>query len=333
MTQKNYDEHDNEVNIDEVKPRQKGWCLKMVLAIIGVIVLMVIIGVAFTAVDMESDELETSELTTEEEVEAEEESNGTITSVEEVEEVTPYSKEIEQIDRNISDTFKGNNHKVEIEGEEGDYEVSITLDAANDRFLESIWCGINGLSFLEGMKEYQPELDKNINTYELLFFAEDSQIYSSKVDNSDSNEIKKLDLVSEESGEVVIVTTEDVEKFHAAKKEPEEEKKEPVEEAPREPEVSREFQNAQQAAEKYLAYSSFSKSGLYDQLLFEGYPEDAAQYAVDKMDEGVNWDIQALEKAKDYLEYSSFSDQGLYEQLLFEGFTEGQAQYAIDNLD
>lgn len=137
----------------------------------------------------------------------------------EVEEVTPYSKEIEQIDRNISDTFKGKNHSIEIEGEEGDYKVSIALDADDDRFLESIWCGINGLSFFEGMKEYQPELDKNINTYELLFFAEDSQTYSSKVDNSDSNEIKKLDLVSEESGEVVIVTTEDVEKFHAAEKE------------------------------------------------------------------------------------------------------------------
>ena len=137
----------------------------------------------------------------------------------EVEEVTPYSKEIEQIDGNISDTFKGKNYNIEIEGEEGDYEVSIALDADDDRFLESIWCGSNGLDFLEGMKEYQPELDKNINTYELLFFAEDSQTYSSKVDNSDSNEIKKLDLVSEESGEVVIVTTEDVEKFHAAEKE------------------------------------------------------------------------------------------------------------------
>lgn len=137
----------------------------------------------------------------------------------EVEEVTPYSKEIEQIDGNISDTFKGKNYNIEIEGEEGDYEVSIALDADDDRFLESIWCGSNGLDFLEGMKEYQPELDKNINTYELLFFAEDSQTYSSKVDNSDSNEIKKLDLVSEESGEVVIVTTEDVEKFHGAEKE------------------------------------------------------------------------------------------------------------------
>lgn len=73
MTQKYYDEHGNEVNIDEVKPRQKGGCLKMALAIIGVIVLMVIIGVAFTDVDTESDELETSELATVEEVEAEEE--------------------------------------------------------------------------------------------------------------------------------------------------------------------------------------------------------------------------------------------------------------------
>lgn len=64
MTQKYYDEHGNEVNIDEVKPRQKGGCLKMALAIIGVIVLMVIIGVAFTDVDTVTE-------TTENDVEAE----------------------------------------------------------------------------------------------------------------------------------------------------------------------------------------------------------------------------------------------------------------------
>ena len=107
----------------------------------------------------------------------------------EVEEVTPYSKEIEQNNRNISDTCKGKNHSIEIEGEEGDYKVSIALDADDDRFLESIWCGINGLSFFEGMKEYQPELDKNINTYELLFFAEDSQTYSSKVEDRKSTRL------------------------------------------------------------------------------------------------------------------------------------------------
>lgn len=132
-----------------------------------------------------------------------------------------------------------------------------------------------------------------------------------------------------------IGTTEEA-KVNETEVEPVEEEaveEEPETEPEPESEVSREFRNAQETAEQYLVYTSFSKSGLYDQLLFEGYPEDAAQYAIDRMDEGVNWDIQALEKAKEYLEYSSFSDQGLYDQLLFEGFTEEQAQYAIDNLE
>ncbi|MEB8418944.1 Ltp family lipoprotein [Enterococcus casseliflavus] len=93
---------------------------------------------------------------------------------------------------------------------------------------------------------------------------------------------------------------------------------------------SREFKNAVSKAEDYLNFTAFSKSGLRDQLIFEQFPEDAAQFAVDHI--VVNWNEQALKKAKDYLDYSSFSNQGLYDQLLFEGFSESEAQYAIDNL-
>ncbi|HEM3577279.1 TPA: Ltp family lipoprotein [Streptococcus suis] len=45
--------------------------------------------------------------------------------------------------------------------------------------------------------------------------------------------------------------------------------------------VSREFRNALSKAEQYLDYSAFSKEGLYDQLIFEKFPEDAARYAVE----------------------------------------------------
>jgi len=93
---------------------------------------------------------------------------------------------------------------------------------------------------------------------------------------------------------------------------------------------SREYQNAVSKAEDYLDYTAFSKSGLRDQLIFEQFPEDAAQFAVDHI--VVDWNEQALLKAQDYLDYSSFSNQGLYDQLLFEGFSESEAQYALDNL-
>lgn len=145
---------------------------------------------------------------------------GNLEEIEKTEDI-PYAKEIVKIDKNISNYFKGENHSIEIDGQEGSYNVSITFDAENDRFIEPIWCGINGLSFLKSIKKYQPELDEEINTYELIFFAENYQTYSATVDNVDIIEITKLDLVPAAEGESVIVTSDDVEKFH----EEEEEKK------------------------------------------------------------------------------------------------------------
>ncbi|WP_270790219.1 Ltp family lipoprotein [Enterococcus diestrammenae] len=95
-------------------------------------------------------------------------------------------------------------------------------------------------------------------------------------------------------------------------------------------EASRESRNALQKAYDYLDYTAFSKSGLYEQLLYEDYPEDAAQFAIDNVE--TDWNQNALQKAIDYLDYTAFSDQGLYEQLVYEGFTAEQAQYAINNL-
>lgn len=97
-----------------------------------------------------------------------------------------------------------------------------------------------------------------------------------------------------------------------------------------ETELPREYENALNNAYSYLDYTSFSKPGLYDQLIYEGYPEDAAQYAVDNVN--TDWKENALQTAINYLEYTSFSDQGLYDQLIYEGYTSEQAQYAIDNL-
>lgn len=106
----------------------------------------------------------------------------------------------------------------------------------------------------------------------------------------------------------------------AAKKE----KEERIANAPRE------HQNALQKGYDYLDYTAFSKSGLYKQLVYEEFPEEAAQFAIDNIE--ADWNAQALAKAKDYLDYSSFSNQGLYDQLVYEGFTAEEAQYAIDNL-
>lgn len=94
--------------------------------------------------------------------------------------------------------------------------------------------------------------------------------------------------------------------------------------------VTREQTNALEAAEDYLDYDSFSKQGLYDQLIYEKYPADAAQYAIDNVE--ADWKENALQTAQDYLDFSSFSDQGLYDQLIHDKYTIEEAQYAIDNL-
>ena len=100
--------------------------------------------------------------------------------------------------------------------------------------------------------------------------------------------------------------------------------------------MPREWEQALKSAESYLDFSAFSYDGLYQQLTSqygEGYPADAAQYAVDTVD--VDWNEEAVQSAESYLDFTSFSRDGLYQQLTSqhgEGFTPEQAQYAIDTV-
>lgn len=78
-------------------------------------------------------------------------------------------------------------------------------------------------------------------------------------------------------------------------------------------------------AKSYLDCRAFSRSGLIDQLGFEGYTSREANYAADNC--GINWFDQANKCAKTYLENVPFTRQGLIEQLIYEGFTQEQADY------
>lgn len=93
---------------------------------------------------------------------------------------------------------------------------------------------------------------------------------------------------------------------------------------------STEMENALRAAESYLDYSAFSKSGLKKQLAHEKYSAVAADYAVNTVK--TNWNEQAVRSGKSYLEYTSFSKSGLQQQLKHEGFTTSQAKYAVGKL-
>ena len=156
------------------------------------------------------------------------------------------------------------------------------------------------------------------------------------------------------SGEAINEDIEVVEKQRGKESDTEESKEEPqveeavepepevVEEEEPEPEpeveeVPREHKNALRAAGNYISLMAFSESGLYEQLTSEygdGYPAEAAQYAIDNIE--VDYNEQALKSAENYLDIMPMSDAELLNQLTSEygdGFTQEQAQYAIDNLD
>jgi hypothetical protein len=86
-------------------------------------------------------------------------------------------------------------------------------------------------------------------------------------------------------------------------------------------------QNAVRQGESYLDYSGFSRSGLIDQLEYEGYSIADAEFAVDTI--APDWNAEAAESAQSYIDYSSFSRQGLLDQLLYEGFTPEQANFGV----
>ena len=94
---------------------------------------------------------------------------------------------------------------------------------------------------------------------------------------------------------------------------------------PKGPTLSNEQQQAVRKAEQYLDQQAFSKSGLIDQLKYEGFSKADATKAVNTIK--VNWMNQAALKAKQYLDQQSFSRAGLIDQLKYEGFNQRQAEY------
>ena len=112
----------------------------------------------------------------------------------------------------------------------------------------------------------------------------------------------------------------------------EEERQKAEEEAKKQEEQRKatEYANVVKTARNYLNFMAFSRKGLIDQLVYEGYSTESAEYAVDNI--GADWNQQCAKKAKDYLEFMSFSREGLYEQLAYEGFTDEQIQYGLSQV-
>lgn len=132
-------------------------------------------------------------------------------------------------------------------------------------------------------------------------------------------------------------TTEDApEESASAEEAPAEETSAPEE--PDEPELTTEQENAIRSAENYLDFMPFSKQGLIEQLASDagdGYPKEVATFAVEHIEDDVDWKEQAVKAAENYLDLMSFSRAGLIEQLSSDagdGYTQEQAEYAADQV-
>ena len=84
-------------------------------------------------------------------------------------------------------------------------------------------------------------------------------------------------------------------------------------------------------AQSYISCMPFSSSGLYEQLLYEGFSEEDSKFAVNCLN--IDWSEMCYEKAISYItNIGGFSKQSLIDQLVYEGFTEEQAKKAAKRL-
>jgi colicin import membrane protein len=145
-------------------------------------------------------------------------------------------------------------------------------------------------------------------------------------------EAVKEEVKEEPKKEVKEVKEEPKKEVKEVKEEPKKEEVKKEEPKKEEPKLTLAQENAIRSAESYLDYTAFSKSGLIEQLEYEGFSTEDATFALDTIDSNVDWNEQAVKAAKSYLDYTSFSRSGLIEQLIYEGYTNEQATHAVDEI-
>lgn len=91
------------------------------------------------------------------------------------------------------------------------------------------------------------------------------------------------------------------------------------------------FRAALGSATRFNNHTGYSKQGLLDQLLYQGYSYEAAWYAVDNV--AADWYLNARRSAEGYVLYSGYSKVGLHQQLLYEGYLPEEATYGVETVD
>lgn len=156
-----------------------------------------------------------------------------------------------------------------------------------------------------------------------------------KKDSIENEDFVDQDVEQESKAEIILEEDGEDDELEVSKDVEIEEIEEIVEETSEEedeeaPEETLSQRNAVSMAEDYLDYTSFSESGLIEQLEYEGFSNEDANYAINQIT--VDWQEQAVKMAEDYLDYTSFSRSGLIEQLKYEGFSNEHATYAVDQI-
>ena len=86
-------------------------------------------------------------------------------------------------------------------------------------------------------------------------------------------------------------------------------------------------------AKSYLEVLYFSRTGLIDQLEYEGFNTSTSKVAVDYVNP--SWKKQAAGSAQSYVDtfgYDYFTWDELYDQLRWEGFTASEATYGVESV-
>ncbi|MEB6087317.1 Ltp family lipoprotein [Enterococcus casseliflavus] len=83
-------------------------------------------------------------------------------------------------------------------------------------------------------------------------------------------------------------------------------------------------------AESFTNLMAFSRARLIQQLEFEGFTHNDAQWAVDQLT--IDWNEQALKKANSYHSLMSLPPDNIRRLLAFEDFSEEQIDYAMTNI-
>lgn len=86
-------------------------------------------------------------------------------------------------------------------------------------------------------------------------------------------------------------------------------------------------------ASDHILHNPFSKAGLYEQMLSEGFNHELSSQVINELE--VDWVEQAVLAGVRYMQYSApeADESGLRDQLLYEGFTEEEVDEVVKELD